>query len=56
MIDALLRDFKLASANGVRTPIGDDCHADDYNDSDFLPASGVSGSQDAPARHLFRSA
>ena len=43
MIDALLRDFNLESANGVRTPIGDDCNAGDDNDSDFLSASSASG-------------
>ena len=43
MIDALLRDYKLESANGVRTPIGDECNADDDNEPEFLPASGPSG-------------
>ena len=43
MIDALLRDFKLKSANGARTPIGNECNADDDNDPEFLPASGPSG-------------
>ena len=42
----------MESANGVRTPIGDDCNADDDNDSDFLPASGASGE---PSLNSFES-
>ena len=38
MIDVLLRDFKLESANGVLTPIGDECNAGDNYDADYIPA------------------
>ena len=45
MIDGLLRDFQLESANRVRTPIGDDCNADDDNVSDKLSARATSDEQ-----------
>uniref|UniRef100_A0AAV1T5K5 Reverse transcriptase Ty1/copia-type domain-containing protein n=1 Tax=Peronospora matthiolae TaxID=2874970 RepID=A0AAV1T5K5_9STRA len=52
MIDVLLRDFKLESANGVRTPIGDECNDDNKDDVDYLPARGASGE---PSLSAFQS-
>uniref|UniRef100_A0AAV1T6R3 Reverse transcriptase Ty1/copia-type domain-containing protein n=1 Tax=Peronospora matthiolae TaxID=2874970 RepID=A0AAV1T6R3_9STRA len=52
MIDVLLRDFKLESANGVRTPIRDECNDDNKDDVDCLPARGASSE---PSLSAFRS-
>ena len=52
MIDVLLRDFKLESANGVLTPIGDECNADDNDDADYIPARVASGE---PSSSAFQS-
>uniref|UniRef100_A0AAV1VL46 Reverse transcriptase Ty1/copia-type domain-containing protein n=1 Tax=Peronospora matthiolae TaxID=2874970 RepID=A0AAV1VL46_9STRA len=52
MIDVLLRDFKLGSANGVRTPIGDECNDDNKDNVDYLPARGASGE---PSLSAFQS-
>ncbi|CAI5703653.1 unnamed protein product [Peronospora effusa] len=43
MIDLLLKEFGLDSANGVRTPIGDECNAEDEDTVEYLSAKGTKG-------------
>ena len=43
MIDILLSDFQLKSANGVRTPIGYESNDDNIKESVFLLARCASG-------------
>ncbi|CAH0482852.1 unnamed protein product [Peronospora belbahrii] len=44
-INLLLKEFGLESANGVRTPFGDECNERAKDDCEFLPATDVNGKQ-----------
>ena len=42
-IDLLLKEFKMESANGVQTPIGDECNIDDVRHKNYLPIRCAKG-------------
>ena len=48
----LLKEFGIESANGVRTPIGDECNQEDEGDLDYLPAKGEKGEQNVKSFQL----
>ena len=52
MIDQMIKEFGMKSANGVRTPIGDECNLEDEGDLDYLPARS---NKDEPSVKSFQS-
>ena len=52
MIDQMLKEFGMNSANGVRTPIGDECNLEDEGDLGYLPARST---KDEPSVKYFQS-